>query len=317
MAGLGWRWKHLGPYFGAMRAVSVSTASVEKYKQQRRQDGAAPATVNRELATLRRMFNLGKRSTPPRVFAAPYIRLFPENNARQGFVEQVAFERMAAEAATEGLWLHTFLELGFTYGWRRGELINLRVRQVDLWNRTVRLDTGTTKNGEGREVAMTTEAAALLRACVEDKKPTDYVFTRADGKPVKDFRGAWRNMCVRAGTGHWVCRKCDAALDAAKCECGGARKYVGLIPHDLRRSAAKALRRAGVPESVVMATGGWKTASMFRRYAIVSSADQRDAMALLELARQPQAEKPVSPPFSPSDPKTEFDNRKQEGPAVQ
>jgi plasmid maintenance system killer protein len=35
-----------------------------------------------------------------------------------------------------------------------------------------------------------------------------------------------------------------------------------------------------------MATGGWKTASMFRRYAIVSSADQQSAMQALEQARQ-------------------------------
>jgi hypothetical protein len=45
------------------------------------------------------------------------------------------------------------------------------------------------------------------------------------------------------------------------------------------------LRKAGVPESVIMATGGWKTASMFRRYAIVSSVDQRDAMEKLEADR--------------------------------
>jgi hypothetical protein len=34
-----------------------------------------------------------------------------------------------------------------------------------------------------------------------------------------------------------------------------------------------------------MATGGWKTVAMFRRYAIVSSADQKDAMAKIERAR--------------------------------
>ena len=66
----------------------------------------------------------------------------------------------------------------------------------------------------------------------------------------------------------------------------------GLIPHDMRRSAAKALRAAGVPESVIMATGGWRTPSMLRRYAIVSSADQRAAVELLERAR---AEKALSP----------------------
>jgi hypothetical protein len=53
----------------------------------------------------------------------------------------------------------------------------------------------------------------------------------------------------------------------------------------MRRSAAKAARRAGIPESVIMAAGGWKTDSVFRRYAIVSSADQKAYVEMLERAR--------------------------------
>jgi hypothetical protein len=40
-----------------------------------------------------------------------------------------------------------------------------------------------------------------------------------------------------------------------------------------------------VPESVIVATGGWRIAAMFLGYAIVSSADQRDAMEMLESAQ--------------------------------
>jgi hypothetical protein len=61
-------------------------------------------------------------------------------------------------------------------------------------------------------------------------------------------------------------------------------KYTGLIPHDLRRSAAKRLRTIGVPESVVMAMGGWKTAATFRLYVIVDTADQRQGSEKLEMA---------------------------------
>ncbi len=161
---------------------------------------------------------------------------------------------------------------------------------------------------------MTPEVEELLRAAVEKKKSTDAVFTREDGKPIKDFRGAWRNLCVRAGTGRWECRKCGAALAGVKCECGGVRKYVGLIPHDFRRSAAKAARRAGVPESVIMAMGGWKTPSMFRRYAIVSSADQRTA---IEMIARERAEKTLSPPFGPPNPKDDRYSEKQKTPTVQ
>jgi len=75
----------------------------------------------------------------------------------------------------------------------------------------------------------------------------------------------------------------------------------------MRRSAAKALRAAGVPESVVMAMGGWKTAAMFRRYAIVSSADQSAAVEMLERARTQRA--PIAtetPHFDSSEPTAAF-----------
>ncbi len=78
----------------------------------------------------------------------------------------------------------------------------------------------------------------------------------------------------------------------------------GLLVHDLLRSAAKALRAAGVPESVIMSTGGWKTASMFRRYAIVSSADNRAALEALERARAENSVRPRSAPFAELRPPT-------------
>ena len=95
---------------------------------------------------------------------------------------------------------------------------------------------------------------------------------------------------LRAEFGNVICEPV-ITCQAAKCKrCGSRRrKYTGLIPHDMRRSAAKALRAAGVPQSVVMAMGGWKTAAMFRRYAIVSTADQRAAVEMLERARAERA----------------------------
>ena len=99
--------------------------------------------------------------------------------------------------------------------------------------------------------------------------------------------------------GRWECsKKCGALFESggSKYACGGRRKFKGLLMHDFRRSAAKMLRRAGVPESVIMSLGGWKTASMFRRYAIVSAADQKDAMLMLEKARSRELSPRVQPP---------------------
>jgi len=114
---------------------------------------------------------------------------------------------------------------------------------------------------------MTPSVTALLKQCVDGKTSDDYVFTRDDDKPgkpgkrVRDFRGAWETAC-----------------EAAKCP--------GLPFHDLRRSAARNLRRAGVAEGVIMRIGGWKTRSVFERYAIVSQTDIRDAMASLQAKQQ-------------------------------
>src|SRR4051812_27967980 len=110
-----------------------------------------------------------------------------------------------------------------TYGWRISELKNMQVGQIDLAQKVIRLEPGTTKNGEGREVVMTGSVSTLLKACASGKTAGDFVFTRAGGKRVKDFRKIWAKACEAAGV-------------------------PGLLFHDLRRTAARNLRRAGVSE---------------------------------------------------------------------
>lgn len=280
---IGVRWAHLKLSFSCLLAANVTSALIEDYKRKRLDEGAANATINRELATLRRMFRFGKQSTPPSVRDVPYIRMLPENNVRTGFVEGHQYKRLAEEAAKDGLWMRLLLEAAYAYGWRRGELLKLRVRQVDLRNCTLRLDPGTTKNKKGREVTIKGSLMELFKAACTDKEPGDAVFTRDDGSPVLEFRGAWWNLCVRAGVGEYRCADCDAAWTGKRCECGGRkRKYKGLIVHDMRRSAARRMRTSGTQENVIMAIGGWKTRSMFDRYAIVNNDDTRRAMEALE-----------------------------------
>jgi integrase len=293
---LAWQWReHLGPVFGLMRASRVTTADIASYTANRREAKAAPATINRELAALRRMFRLGAEATPPLVERVPRIHKLTESNVRTGFVEQAGFDRLTA-GAQQLLWMRTFLEIAFTYSWRKGELLGLRVRNVDLLAKKLRLDVGTTKNREGREVALTARATELLRACCAGKRPEEAVFTRGGkNKPVRDMRDAWYALCVGAALGRWVCRgsECSGKIVGARCEeCKRPKRYVGLNPHDLRRSGAKNGLRKGIPESVIMKLGGWKTRAMFDRYAIVSEADQLAAAAALEQPALPANDAP-------------------------
>ena len=49
------------------------------------------------------------------------------------------------------------------------------------------------------------------------------------------------------------------------------------IPHDFRRTAVRNMERRAVPRSVTMKLTGHKTENVYRRYAIVSDADLREA----------------------------------------
>jgi integrase len=94
------------------------------------------------------------------------------------------------------LWLRAMLETAYDYGWRVSELLNLRVCQVDLVARTIRLEPGTTKNQEGREVTIESgRLLELLRQCVQGKRPEDQLFTLGD-KPIRDLRKSWENLCT-------------------------------------------------------------------------------------------------------------------------
>lgn len=253
------RWKlHLKPFFGHLRATELSSDLLARYVDARQQGGAKNATINRELACLKRMYNLGHRATPPRVLRSPAFPRLAENNVRKGFLEDGQYEKLFA--AIPELWFRALIETARTYGWRIGELLSMRVKQIDLLARTIRLEPGTTKNGDGREVSMTRRVVELLKLCVHGKNLDDYVFTRINGEPVKDLRGTWAKACEVAGV-------------------------AGLLFHDLRRTAARSLRRAGVAEGVIMKIGGWRTRSVFERYAIVSQADIGDAIEKLDNLR--------------------------------
>jgi hypothetical protein len=151
------RWNvHLKDFFGGMRASRVGTTQIAAYVERRQGEGAAKATLNRELALLRRAFSLGFDAEPQKVSRVPKFHKFivsEKGNERRGFAEEAQYRKLA-ELAKEP-WLRGLLALAYTYGFRRADLLGkwekgqwkrmpMRCEQVDLLNNTVTLYSGET-----------------------------------------------------------------------------------------------------------------------------------------------------------------------------
>ncbi len=231
---------HLKEVFGNMRADSLTTADLVSYQTHRAESGASNGTVNRELSALMAALNHANEMTveggKPLLAYVPKLTKLKEPPPRKGFIKARQYAKLCEHA--KPLWLRAFIACCYTFGFRRGEMLNLRVRQCDFLDRWIELEEGTTKNDEGRKAQMTAEVFTLLKSCCVGRNPDDHVFTREDGSPVRDPRDDWYKLCIEAGFGAYV---------KAKRQNGKAYdKYVGLQPHDFRRTTVRNLIRSVV-----------------------------------------------------------------------
>jgi hypothetical protein len=92
--------KPLRAAFGLDRARKITDDRVMKYTADRLREGAKPATVNKELGVLKRMFRLAVEGRGLSAASMPNIKLLSENNARQGFLDPADFTRLRDAGAS-------------------------------------------------------------------------------------------------------------------------------------------------------------------------------------------------------------------------
>jgi integrase len=268
--------------FGGMKATAITTASIKRYISRRQQEEASKATINRELAALKRMYKLGSISTPAKVAQVPHIPMLMEDNVRTGFFEHGKFLELLGHLPE---YLRPVSFFAYCSGWRKGEILSLQWDQIDLTQGIVRLNPGTTKNKEGRTLYMEPRLWQMMRGLhaqneikKKEKDPThsSFVFNLM-GKKIGSFRKTWQTACKKAG-------------------------IPGMLFHDFRRTAVRDMVRAGIPERVVMTISGHKTRSVFDRYNIVSAEDLSQAAYKRQEYRDQQEQQLQ---FSYTEPKNE------------
>jgi integrase len=256
------------PYFGRARASNIKIPVITAYMRERKEEKAAVASINRELALLRRAFRLGVSNGKVGAAHVPEFKglIQKEKNARQGFWEHSEYEAFRDALPVDERAMFVF---GYWTGCRFGEIAQLEWSQVDLEGRAVRLRDDQTKSGESRIIPLGGPGTDLYDMLVAQQQR--HAALCPDSPWVFFRQGSINPKRKSARRGHQVVdiRK---AWDKASKDTGITRLF-----HDLRRTGVRNLVRAGVPEKVAMLISGHKTRSVFERYDIVDERDLHDA----------------------------------------
>ena len=175
-----------------------------------------PGTVNRELGLLHRAFQLGYNQDPPLVARVPHFPRLTEDEPRKGFLKPELYQKLLFELPED---LRLLFVIAYHVGLRKGALLRIKWSQVDL--KAAHLDGREESNRKPEPVAVPIYGD-MAKFIEMQPRTSEYLFARG-ARPIRDFRESWDLACQRAGV-------------------------PDLLFHDLRRTAVRNLRRAGVPK---------------------------------------------------------------------
>src|SRR6059058_4405066 len=225
--------------FGSRSLGQITREEIEAWRRNK-MTKCRPATINRALSRLRRMFSLGVEWELLEESPLARIRFLRENNARTRYLSLQECQRLIASCiaphirALVGVALHS--------GMRLGEILNLRWYDLDFASGFILVRDS--KNGESRHVPMDATLSALFRA-YPHRLGTDLVFSSSRGGRIVDVRTGFLNSCKRVG-------------------------LTDLHFHDLRHTFASQFVMAGGDLYILKEILGHKSITMTQRYAHLS-----------------------------------------------
>jgi integrase len=247
--------KHLLPVFGEKLLAEMTPKSLAAYKIQRRTEGAAAATTNKELQLVRHAFNLAVREWE-------WCRSNPMHKVKLETIHNQVDRWLTAEEEAMLLhaspaWLQEIIRFALNTGMRQGEILALQWQDVDLYRGI--LVVMKSKNHERRTIPLNNIVFNLLSEKKGGSRPDGRVFVTGRGNPLR----------VR-----YLARTFTKA-----------RNRAGLMDfrfHDLRHTFASRLVQKGIDLYKVQRLLGHKTGLMTQRYAHHCPESLREGVRVLE-----------------------------------
>jgi integrase len=214
-----------------------------------------PATVNRMVALMKRVFNLAIREDMVLKNPCWKVTMLKEDNKRDRIFSGEEFNRLLSELPA---YLRPIISLGYYTGMRRREILKLTWKKVNMQEGYLDLEPEDTKNSEPRRIYFNDVLWDIFKRAGKFRSlKHDYVFTYR-GKPIKEFRQGFNKALEKAGIENFHF-------------------------HDLGHTFNTNMRKAGINQTIIMKLTGHKTLSMFNLYNTVDQEDATDAMKRLNL----------------------------------
>jgi integrase len=254
----------LMPYFKGKLISSVHPFMVEQYKKTRKDAGAEPATINRDVATLRNMLNIavewGYISQNP----IAGVKQFKENNEKMWVLTPDEETRLLIECdkrPQQKKYLRDIVLFALHTGMRQNEIFRLKKENVKLKESYILVTD--TKNHENRTVPINDTLKNILKGRM--RGDSEYVFTNSKGKPLSVLTNAFWKAVSNAGLEKW-----------------NGDKKIRFRFHDLRHTFGSRLGMAGTDLKTIMEIMGHKTHIMAMRYQHPSPAHKLKAVKKLD-----------------------------------
>ncbi|MGE5443981.1 MAG: tyrosine-type recombinase/integrase [Ignavibacteriales bacterium] len=227
-------------FFGNKKLLEINYADIEDYKRVRTQESRKPATINKELAFVRHLFNYAKRckkfygDNPVSVCG-----LLSVNNQKTRIITPEEEALLIANAEEP---LKSMIQMALFTSLRLNSIRTLKWNCVELTNGTITIEAFYSKNKRNHILPISNKVRKLLLEAKLKCGGSEYVFPEAMALTRKGITLKFRMLCKKLG-------------------------IQGVRFHDLRHTAATRMVESGVGIDKVSKILGHSTLQMTMRYS--------------------------------------------------